>query len=92
MSNEREPPDRSGSETLNDQIRTAVCQGLAERGHSGLGGVTVHVENDRIVLTGTVPSYFLKQVAQEAARRACPDRRVYNQLDVPQTAGGRRQP
>ncbi len=86
MSNEMEPPDPSASETLNDQIRTAVCQGLAERGHCGLGDVSVHVENDRIVLTGTVPTYFLKQVAQEAARRACPDRRVYNKLDVPQQA------
>ena len=76
----------SGSEADNKQIESAIYAGLGRSGHSGLRGVSVHVEADRIVLSGTVPSYFMKQAAQEAARHACPHRRVYNELDVVQPA------
>ena len=85
MSNEFEDRDRYAGATRNQQIRSEVFKGLARWGSSGMGSVTVEVDDDRIVLTGTVPSYFLKQMAQEAARRACTERRVYNELIVPQS-------
>ena len=86
MSSEFEDRDRHVCTTRNQQIRSEVSKGLARWGASGMGGVTVEVDDDRILLTGTVPSYFMKQMAQEAARRACAGRRVYNELVVPRSA------
>jgi osmotically-inducible protein OsmY len=68
--------------TPNERVQKGVYLELASTGHRELRVVTVQVHDDRIVLTGTVPSFFLKQVAQEATRRACLQRRVYNELDV----------
>ena len=66
----------------NSKLEDTVCQRLGHSGHRGLRRVEVHVDNQRVVLSGTVGSYYLKQVAQETARQACPERRVHNQLDV----------
>lgn len=74
--------DYDGSDASNDRLREMICQEMGLSGRLGLRGVSVHVDNDRIVLSGTVPSYFLKQIAQEAARRACRHRRVLNELAV----------
>jgi osmotically-inducible protein OsmY len=68
--------------SANERARRAVYHELESTGHRELRGVTVEVHDDRIVLSGLVPTYFLKQVAQEATRRACLQRRVYNELDV----------
>lgn len=68
--------------TPNAQLRTAVFESLGLAGHRGLRGVQVDVEDDRVVLSGTVSSYYLKQMAQETARQVCPGRKVYNGLDV----------
>jgi len=50
-----------------------------------LRGVTVAVDKKCVVLTGTVHSYYHKQVAQETALRTCPGLKVYNEVDVVQT-------
>lgn len=51
----------------------------------GLRRVSVLVDGQRVVLTGTVHSYYLKQIAQETARRTCPDMRLFNDVDVVST-------
>lgn len=37
-----------------------------------------------VVITGTVPSYYLKQLAQEAVRNVVGRRRIVNRVVVPQ--------
>ncbi|MGI9471201.1 MAG: BON domain-containing protein [Rubripirellula sp.] len=66
----------------NAELVDSVCQRLGHSGHRGLRCVEVQVDNQRVVLSGTVGSYYLKQVAQETARQACPQHRVHNRLDV----------
>ena len=66
----------------NAQLQQAVSQQL---GHQGLYRINVVVDNHRVTLSGTVDSYYRKQMAQETARQACPDLRVYNDVDVVQT-------
>ncbi len=41
--------------------------------------------NEReVVITGRVPSYYLKQLAQEALRQAIGGRRLFNRVEVGQ--------
>lgn len=43
----------------------AILESLLQRtGYSGLNGVECRVMECRVVLTGQVPTYYLKQVAQ----------------------------
>ena len=65
------------------ELEDTVCRQLGDSGHPGLRGIGVRVDSEYVVLSGTVGSYYLKQVAQETARQACPEHRVFNQLDVP---------
>jgi osmotically-inducible protein OsmY len=64
------------------QLQSEVARQLM---HHGLRRVNVEIDEQRVVLTGTVHSYYLKQIAQETARRNCPERQVYNDVDVVQT-------
>ena len=66
----------------NDHLGDAIAKSLV---HSGLRRVSVEVDDQRIVLSGTVSSFYLKQVAQETARQTCPSRQVYNDVDVVQS-------
>jgi len=50
--------------------------------YRGLRGVQVTVEHDRVLLSGTVSSYYLKQMAQERVRQACPDAKLSNDVIV----------
>ena len=48
----------------------------------GLRSVQVSLENNCILLTGTVRSYYLKQMAQECVRKECPTTKLRNDLLV----------
>ena len=55
--------------------------------HSGLRNVQIHVhDNNGATLTGTVRSYYLKQMAQERVRQVCPNIKLRNQLVVPRSS------
>lgn len=84
MSGKTEPlrPDRQ--QARNAQLERAIFQSLGHSSHLELRHISVAVDNQRVVLSGTVPSFYLKQIAQETARRTCPGRRVYNDLNVVQ--------
>jgi osmotically-inducible protein OsmY len=66
-------------------MQQEVVDRLGRSGHFELRRISVAVDDDRILLSGTVPSYYVKQIAQETARKACPDRQVYNELLVTQS-------
>lgn len=69
-------------QSQNDDLQNVIAQRLGHCGHPGLRRVSVVVDDQRVILSGTVPSYYMKQMAQETARQACPSRKVYNDLDV----------
>lgn len=43
----------------------------------------VSITDQEVVITGTVPSYYLKQMAQEAVRYVIGRRRLINRVVVP---------
>jgi osmotically-inducible protein OsmY len=74
---------REGS--CNARLEQELSDRLRRAGHFELRRVSVAVDDDRVVLSGTLPSFYMKQIAQETARKVCPDRRVYNDLAVAQS-------
>ncbi len=63
-------------------LASEVVEALA---HSPLGYLRrlVVIENDaEVVITGTVSSYYLKQMAQETIRYAVGQRRLLNHVEV----------
>lgn len=62
--------------------RERVVEAIASLGYPSLGGVDCEVAGDRIVLSGSVPSYHLKQMAQVAALRVAGPGRVDNRVVV----------
>ena len=55
---------------------------LRRSGHSELRAVEIEIADDRIIITGRVPSFYLKQMAQELARSAAPYHQICNELEV----------
>lgn len=45
----------------------------------------VSITDQEVVITGSVPSYYLKQMAQEAVRNVIGCRRLINRVVVPAT-------
>lgn len=62
--------------------RSAIENQLAICGHNLSQEVEVQVDQKSVVLSGTVNSYYLKQLAQEAAFHVCPNRKLSNQICV----------
>lgn len=50
--------------------------------HTHLRQLVVTVSEAEVVITGRVPSYYLKQMAQEAVRPSLGRRRLRNQVQV----------
>lgn len=64
------------------QLRRRIEGELRSSGHRPLWCVTLLVEDGTVLLEGTVSSYYLKQLAQEAVRRIDGVRRIDNGLTV----------
>jgi len=65
-----EQSDTSGAIDENNSQVVRVRRALIESGYSQLQDVTVFATDGGVVLVGIVPSYFMKQIAQEIARSA----------------------
>jgi hypothetical protein len=65
-----------------DELRERVVASLASLGYPSLIAVDCQASSDRIVLSGTLPSYHLKQMAQVAALRVAGPGRVDNRVVV----------
>ena len=59
-----------------------VARALRATGHEPLRGIAVAVRARLVILSGRVPSYYLKQVAQTTALDVPGARLVCNDLDV----------
>ncbi|NQV24114.1 MAG: BON domain-containing protein [Rhodopirellula sp.] len=65
-------------------VRTVerVSQALQRTGHLALRAINVSVHGSAVVIEGQVGSFYQKQVAQEAARKALPHAHIRNNLHV----------
>ncbi len=59
-----------------------IVKTLAGSTIPALRRIAVEETDTRVVLTGTVPSYYLKQLAQEAVRSLCGERQLLNRVEV----------
>ena len=66
----------------NEQVRSSIIHRLEDSPHHELRQVHVDVNAERILLTGTVATFFMKQLAQETALQACSARKVSNHVEV----------
>ena len=66
------------------ELHSPPTAGSALLGSSNpeLRRVRVSESDEAIVLTGTVSSYYLKQLAQESVKGAAEGRRVLNRIEV----------
>jgi hypothetical protein len=55
---------------------------LRDNAFSALRQLEVMESDDEVVITGIVPSYYLKQMAQESVRPALGGRRLQNRVRV----------
>ena len=74
------PVRRRSQEDL--RLAERVGRALRATGYGPLRGVEVTAQARLVILSGRVPSYYLKQVAQAAAMAVPGARQVRNDLDV----------
>ena len=65
-----------------DLLSQYVERALRSNGHIHLRCLEVSVRTGQVVLSGRVPSYYVKQVAQAVALAVCGVRTVRNELTV----------
>ncbi len=68
-----------------DSLQCEIECSLSKSGYPPLAGITTTVEQGIVYLTGTVPSWYLKQVAQEVAMQITGLGLVRNLLTVAET-------
>lgn len=64
------------------QIRQRATEALRERGYACLEEIECHATEGTILLTGTVPSFYMKQVAQQSVLNLPAVEDVVNRLEV----------
>jgi hypothetical protein len=70
------------SSTLNLPQTSQVCEALAQNPIPALRRLSAQETEIAVVLDGDVPSYYLKQVAQEAVMPLLDGRQLLNRLRV----------
>ena len=65
-----------------DELRERVVRALASLGYPSLAAVDCEVSSNRVILSGCLPSYHLKQLAQVAALRVTGPGLVDNRVVV----------
>jgi osmotically-inducible protein OsmY len=69
--------------TQDKVLAEQACAHLRRYFHAALNGIHCDCRRGVLVLRGSVPSYYLKQLAQQIALRTEGVEQVVNQLDVP---------
>jgi hypothetical protein len=64
------------------KIEKAAQTRLAKTGYRPLKGIICNFRDGTLVLQGEVPSYYHKQVAQEAIRKVHSVQTIVNQIEV----------
>ena len=72
-----------GLQRLDDlQLKQRVIEALRASGYRAMRNIDVTVAKGMVILRGRVPSYYLKQIAQTAARSVRGVYELCNELDV----------
>jgi hypothetical protein len=66
-------------------LESPIVQAFRRSKIQALRCVAVEETETTITLTGTVPSYYLKQLAQETVLPLCEKRRLVNRVEVVRT-------
>jgi hypothetical protein len=66
----------------NCNVIGAVVRALREIGHPALRSIEIEISGGVVILWGRVPSYSLKQLAQETAQRVAGVQGIANGLEV----------
>jgi osmotically-inducible protein OsmY len=64
------------------KLMDAVVRALHDTGQPALRGVDIEISGGVVILWGRVPSYYQKQLAQEAAQRVSGIQGIANGLEV----------
>ena len=70
---------------VSDFLRSAVLAGLQSSGYYVLRSIECEVRDRSVVLSGVVPTFFLKQMAQAVALRVDQVQEVVNRVEVMST-------
>ena len=65
-----------------DQLQARVQQALADSPILGLRRLTVQQQDNALCISGSVSSFYLKQLAQEFVRTLAGEIELVNQIDV----------
>jgi osmotically-inducible protein OsmY len=71
-----------------DMLRDAILNGLRQSGYRALARVQCEVVGGTVALSGVVPSFFLKQIAQTIIMRMSGVTRLTNRLEVQSSSAG----
>ena len=69
--------------TCSTSVESAAQKELAATGYYPLKALSCRFRDGTLTLQGQVPSYFHKQMAQEAIRRVGSIRAIVNEIQVP---------
>ncbi len=59
-----------------------ILQQLSRQTNNSVSSLTVRFDDRHMVIGGTAPSYYMKQVVTQTALAAAGSRRVRNEIDV----------
>jgi len=76
------PCIRSDGKRAGSAAREAVERVLRKASYLALRSVRCEVEGDALILKGSVPSYYLKQIAQTHASQENSAHRIVNEIEV----------
>jgi osmotically-inducible protein OsmY len=68
--------------TVSLPVRSAALRALRQSAHPALRRLSVEETDNALVIKGSVPSYYLKQLAQETVKAISGDRQLVNQVQV----------
>ena len=71
------------AESARARLAHDVRLALRRSGHAELRNVEVSVDDERLLISGSVPTFYLKQLSQELARSIAPRYQIRNMLTVP---------
>jgi hypothetical protein len=63
-------------------LAPCAAQALKESPRPALRRLTVEENEEQVIITGLVATYYLKQLAQETVRPLCGDRELLNRVTV----------
>ena len=63
-------------------VQTAIEEAFRRTGYGELGRLEVHCDGDVVIISGRVPTYYLKQLAQNIAANVPESGRICNELRV----------